>query len=285
MATGLFPAAEAWFNSPLPDYYPGQTVAGFNPAQMRGWGMSQAAAGDVARYAGGLGGAYGSYVNQGPQMNPYLDQVADAYRGQMGKMFSEQIMPSLRGSQIAANNAGSSGAALASARAADDFQQNISNQLANLYSRGFESTQNRYLSALGQAPGQVGMLQSALSQPGAIQQQIGGLQQMLQQRRMDDEMQRWQYYRDAPERRLQTYAGLLGEMSMPTSSTQTSTATGQAPAPRTNWSNLVAGGLMYASPYLTQAQSTPNAPVTAASGGAAPLGSYYQSGGGGMWNF
>ena len=257
MPAGLFPAAEAWFNSGVPDYFPGQTTAGFNRDQQAGWANSLAASKDMANRAQWQSDAYLGYMGQGPQWNPYLDQVAGKYSDQMARQFNERIMPNLRGGQVATNAAGSSAAGIAQAQAVDDQQRTVSDQLANLYARGFSDTQNRYVNTLGQGPSQIAGWNAAMMQPGAVQQQMGGMQQALQQKRLDDEMKRWAYYRDMPQQRLQTYSGLLGNPATAgagTTSTTANTSTG------TNWMNSIAGGLAYAAPairdYFNQGNSS-----------------------------
>lgn len=249
MATGLLPAAEAWFNSAIPDYFPGQTVAGFNPSQQRGWDLSRRGSADTAVMGSNVAQNYLNFANQGPQWNPYLDQVANAYTDRMNQQFSERMLPSLRGSQVASNAAGSSAAGIATTQSADDLNRTISDQLANLYARGFDTTQQNYMNTLQMGPQQTAGAAMAWAAPGVTEQQIGGNQQALQQARLAGEQQRWNYYRDAAQNRLGTYAGLLGMSPGANATNQTQTSSGSAQYP-TNWGNVASGALYTAAPYL-----------------------------------
>ena len=249
MATGLLPAAEAWFNSPIPDYFPGQTVAGFNPSQERGWDLSRRGAEDTAAMGRNVAQNYLNYANQGPQWNPYLDQVANAYTGAMNRQFSERMLPALRGSQVASNAAGSSAAGIQTAQGAEDLNQIMSDQLANLYARGFDTTQQNYLQTLGMGPQQTAGASMAWAAPGITEQQIGGNQQALQQARLAGEQQRWNYYRDSAQNRLGGYAGLLGMSPGANATSQTSQTSGSMNPP-TNWGGIASGALYAAAPYI-----------------------------------
>src|SRR5262245_54781974 len=86
--TGLLPAAQDWFNSSNPQYFPGSTVAGQSPTQKYAQDLTLSTAnanlGNTALSdaAGGQLGKTlnGDYLNPG---NPYLGAVSDAIWGQV----------------------------------------------------------------------------------------------------------------------------------------------------------------------------------------------------------
>ena len=69
------------------------------------------------------------------------------------------------------------------------------------------------------------------------------------QARLNDEQQRWNYYRDAAQNRLGAYAGLLGMSPGANATNQTSQSSGSMNPP-TNWGGIASGALYAAAPYL-----------------------------------
>lgn len=254
MPTGIWPAGEAYFNSPIRDYFPGPTTAGFNPYQTTGFEKSIEAADTLGGYGSDLMKQFMGYMGQGPTMNPYISQVVDEYTKAMNKQFGERMLPSLRGQQIAGGSFGSSGSGIAQAQSAEDLNQTMSGQVANLLAQGFNTTQDRYLNAWNAAPGVFGMGTTALQQPGATRQQVGGLYQDLANRMLQGEMDRWNWYRDAPDRRLQTYGNVLGTGAQGTGN-QTVGTTG-------NYNTIkgIASGLMPALPSIFNALGNSSTP-------------------------
>jgi hypothetical protein len=228
--TGVLPAGAARFQAPIPDYFPGQTTAGFTPRQSAAYDAMQA-------WGQGMGGALSDYVAGGPRMNPYMDQVSGALVDRMNQQFRRQVLPALRGSQIAVGAGGASGAGIQTAMATDDFQRTLSDQLANLLFRGFESTEDRYLKSLTQAP-------SALGQAAAMMRYPGEREYDLNQLRLGRGQDRYGYYLGAPDARLAQYGqAIAGQPTLSRFGDTTSTSTGtQGVSGNPNmWQGIIGG--------------------------------------------
>jgi len=209
MATGLYNSANAYLTSPIPDFYPGQQVAGINPTQEQGYNDLLSSARQAQQAGSGLNNAMSGWLSAGPQWNPYLDRVINSYSNEMGRQFNENIIPGLRGQAIQANAAGGSASALAQSQAANDLQRTIGDQVGQLLANGFFGTQDRYLQTLNMAPGVMQGAAGLMGQPGAVQSTWGNLLQGQAQNNINAEMNRWNYYRDAPVNRLSAYSSFL----------------------------------------------------------------------------
>jgi hypothetical protein len=251
MATGLYPAADAWFNSPIPDYFPGQTVAGMNQFQQQGYQNQLGALEGVANQAGGLFDFFNQYV-RGPQtVNPYLDELVTNYQDSMQRGFDRNVLPSLRGNAVATNASGSSAQGVAEGLAASDMNRQMSDTISDLMARTYEADASRQLQALMGTPQMVNTQANVQQAPGALTSTWGGQNQALQQGRLAGEMDRWNYYRDAPMNRLMGYGQMLG--GIPGAQGQSSTTTTQNPSSNYNTWMGALGGLSMGMPNIFNA--------------------------------
>jgi hypothetical protein len=207
--TGLFPAASAYFQSGIPDYFPGQTVAGTNQLQgAANQGMIKNAK-IAARQGRLLSGQIVKGLRQGPQLNPYVQQVVGDYQNLMNQQFAENQLPALRGSAVSAGGLGGSRQALTEALASQRLNQTMGEQTGNLLKSGWDTAQQNYQNLLRMAPSGLGYSQQAGLLPGTIKSAYGAQQQAIQQARLNAEQDRWNYYRDAGANRLNQYQSNL----------------------------------------------------------------------------
>lgn len=179
-----------------PQYFPGQTVAGFTGSQrqalggmaQRGLGGSQA---ERTGLAGIMGTAQGRYL--APGSNPWLsgafNQAADAVTSRMGSEFRNQY--------------GSPAHQASLGRAYGDIAQGI-------YGGNYQQERGRQFAAQQGLPGMsqqidYGNLDRAY--------QAGALQQGQNQQEINAAKDRWDYWQNAPMNQLRNYTALQSGQS------------------------------------------------------------------------
>jgi hypothetical protein len=253
---GLYPAASAWFGSDIPDYFPGPTTAGFNPYQTQAFTELQRGAGNIRDKSGSMFNWFNTQLQQDPSKNPYADLIAKDFTHTMNQQFSDYQLPSLRGSQIAAGNVGGSAAGIQTGMAARDLNTTIGKGVNSIYSDAWNQAAQRRQNMMSMMPQMLGAYQTGQMLPGQTLNQIGALNQAQAQTELNAEQDRWNYYRDAPERRLSQYSSIVnGTPYM----SNTGTNTTRTPGSGSNWADILSGGLLFASPYFNQ-QPTATAP-------------------------
>jgi hypothetical protein len=254
MAIGVFPAANEWFNSPIPDYFPGPTVAGMNEFQQQGFQDQIAALQGGADEAQGYLDLVSGYARDPSAVNPYISEVIQNYQDQMQRGFDRNMLPSLRGQQVSVGGAGSSASGIAQGLAASDQTRQISDNVAQM----LMGAQDRAMAAL---PGAIQGATSATRAPGSLMSAWGGQNQALAQQMLQGEQDRWNYYRDAPERRLGMYSSLVGGQPA-ASGAGTREAVTQGPSSNYNTMMGALGGLSMMAPSIYNSFSQPQAPQT-----------------------
>lgn len=245
---GLYPSAEAWFASDIPDYFPGPTTASFNPYQTQAFGELQQGANNVRNNSNQVLGWFNSQLQQDPSKNPYADLVARDFTNLMNQQFSEQQLPALRGSQIASGNVGGSAAGIQTGMAARDLNATIGRGVNSIYSDAWNQAAQRQQSFAGMIPQMLNAYQIGQMLPGQTLNQIGALNQAQAQMELNNEQDRWNYYRDMPAERLQQYASVVNNTPYTTGTTSGTTRT---PGSGSNWADILSGGLLFASPYFS----------------------------------
>ncbi|NJM09599.1 MAG: hypothetical protein HC883_01475, partial [Bdellovibrionaceae bacterium] len=159
--TGLYPSAEAWFASDIPDYFPGPITASFNPYQTQAFGELQQGANNVRNNIGQTLNWFNSQMQQDPSKNPYADRIARDFTNTMNQQFSEQQLPALRGSQIAAGNVGGSAAGIQTGMATRDLNTTIGRGVNSIYSDAWDSAAQRQQNMMSMLPQMAGLYQAA----------------------------------------------------------------------------------------------------------------------------
>jgi len=220
----------------IPEYYPGETVAGFDPLQT----MAQESAanyitgeraGKQQQYAEqallrGLSGQTGFTPQQTADLlagnvrtgagTPY-QAMADALSGDVVNRLQGSILPGIRQQQIMYQPGGSSRAALEQNKAVTSaVKQGLTTPLAQMYSNAYQTAQGMRLPAAQQSINQqstaMGMYPSIMSAPlsmyGALGD-IGAQRRALTQATMDADMARYQYQATAPQQALANYMNAI----------------------------------------------------------------------------
>lgn len=244
MGTALQQAA-GLLNGPGPQYYPGQTVAGFSPEQNQAFGNITSLAGsnplgaatkynnallngnygslgmgNEADLAGGnfngAGSEYGalSAMGQGGATNPFLDQMysqaAGATQNQLASEFAGagrnvNASQALRGQQL--ND-------LATSMYGGAYQQDQANALAanEALSGAQMGAQNTLLGARENAVGNAqNLMGSNLGLQNALAG-VGGQVQNQAQQQIGANQNMWNYYQQLPYNQLQQYEGEIGAL-------------------------------------------------------------------------
>lgn len=248
--TGLLPAANAWFNNPGMGYFPGSTVAGFNPMQRHAWNSGINASNSVSNMGGRMMDMFSGQMprvnaqqigmsNMNMFNNPHLERSVNAALQQANTSFNRNVMPGLTQNSIGAGGAGGSRAGIAQGLAMGDHSRNLANTAAGMHNQNYQNALGSYLSQrgqdmsmlqgnqqanlqgqlanqsshmqrLGMMPGMMSSYSNSQMAPYMMQNAIGNQQQQHGQSVLNSEQQRWNYYRDRPLNMLNSYAGLLG---------------------------------------------------------------------------
>lgn len=230
-----FDMAEQMFNQ-VPDYYPGETVAGFDPLQTRaqeetiGYALGPRAE-QQQNYAEGallrgLSGQTGFSPTQTADLlagnvrtgagTPY-QAMADALSGDVVNRLQGSVLPGIRQQQVMYQPGGSSRAALEQNKAVSSaVKQGLTTPLAQMYSNAYQTAQGMRLPAAQQAINQqataMGLYPSIMSAPlsmyGALGD-IGAQRRALTQSTMDADMARYQYQATAPQQALANYMNAI----------------------------------------------------------------------------
>jgi hypothetical protein len=230
-----FDMAERMFND-VPNYYPGETVAGFDPLQTRaqeeaisyalGPRAQTQQAGAEEALLRGLGGQTGFTPEQTADLlagnvrtgagTPY-QAMADALSGDVVNRLQGSVLPGIRQQQVMYQPGGSSRAALEQNKAVTSaVKQGLTTPLAQMYSNAYQTAQGMRLPAAQQRINQqataMGMYPSIMSAPlsmyGAIGD-IGAQRRALTQATMDADMARYQYQATAPQQALANYMNAI----------------------------------------------------------------------------
>jgi len=267
--TGVYQAAEAYYNAPVRQYFPGATVAPFNQYQqaaqqqlMQGaHGMiprTEKVAQHYADYANrvgtgvdrrlaqqlsGVGASFDAYQNRG------LEDAISAMRSSSGRDFDRRVGQYLGQDANAAGQRGSSREAIQRAMMQGDQAARLDETEAKMRMAGYESGLGRQiqdrattLNALNQfqarVPGQYQAALSTLTAPMQAQmaygQTLGGIgkdYQGLSQRYLDDARARHDFGQQAAINKLRDYASLV----QGNTGGGTRTTTTQAPQQQSAW--------------------------------------------------
>ena len=226
---GFARSESAYKGGPAP-YYPGQTLAGFDPAQ-------QAAQAAILGYAQGprpaaqqslaerqMGRTYqtatdlmGGRVDTGAG-TPYGD-MASAYKDQVISQLTNPtsgVLPGIRSGLVNYQPGGSTrGNVLQQQAIADAVTKGMSMPLAQMYGQAYQQAQGQRLPAA--QVGLAGMQQypSLMAAPLAMygaMGDVGAQRRAMQQESINQAMQKYEYGATAPQVALQNYmAGISGE--------------------------------------------------------------------------
>ncbi len=203
--------------------YPGQRVAGFNQADLRGQNYLQNYASGVQPYINQAQGT-SSFLQDPGQMltgNPYLRKNINYAMGDMTKRFNEDVMTRLQSDYRRAQPFAGSREELAAGKAAEGLADQMGQMQSQMYGDAYRTGMQGMLHAQEQAPGiaRMGMF------PAELMGGVGAQQRQRQQQRINAGMQRWQESQQAPWDNLGRYQAAIQGMGNMGGTTTTPAAT------------------------------------------------------------
>lgn len=231
----LLQGALDYYNSGGRSFFPGDTVADFNPYQTQGQNQ-------LLDFAGGTGQNLADQAIAGNQffMDPNnilnLDNIPgyrdsqDATARAYTQNLTENILPSVRGGATSAGQFGGSASGIGQALSVDRSSQ----ALADAQTRQDLGAYSQGLSAFNQAQNRAPSLFALGAQPGTITAGIGDANQNQQQREIDADVLRHNFGENEPLNllsMLQQATGNAGQYGGTVDSSGTSTTTGGGSSP------------------------------------------------------
>lgn len=207
----VFKNAQNQFNSAGPQWYNGQTVAGFTPEQTAAQqGMSSWATGAGSDFARKL--FESAAFNLGPGMdvgsNPYLQNaIATATRPiYQGLTDAGGPLQAARAQAVASGQYGGSRQGIAEGLATARATEQAGNVGAQMTNSAYQQALQQQLSTLLNG----GNIMSAMMQPNAALATVGAEKQNFAQALIDNLMQKWNFEQNLPSMMLQNYSSLVG---------------------------------------------------------------------------
>ena len=258
--TGGFKEAQRLYNRGAPEYYPGETLAGFDPMQKAaqqatlGYAMGPRAAGMQAGGEGALMRSLGGYTGFTPGQagdllagnvrtgagTPYGAMENALTQGVMSNL-QKNILPGIRQQQVMYQPGGSSRGALEQNKAVSAaVQSGLTKPLAQMYGDAYQTAQGMRMpmsqSIIGQQQYGQQMYPSIMNAPLGMYNamgRVGEQRRAMTQEGIDQDMARYQYQSNAGQNALRNYMAMVtGDYG--------STTTSTTPAPKDNtMANLI----------------------------------------------
>tara|TARA_R110002020_G_scaffold344272_1_gene558602 strand:- start:563 stop:1612 length:1050 start_codon:yes stop_codon:yes gene_type:complete len=233
-----FGQARGLYEAGAPDYYPGPTVAPFDPAQQaaqrsvlgyamgpRTSGMQMGAEGALGRSLAGdtpfstdqMSDLLAGNVNTGVG-TPYTDMMT-VFGNQARNQLLGNVLPGIRSAMVEAQPGGSSVANNIQAKAIAAANQQMINKGAEMYGGAYDRAQAMRMPAaqMGIQQQQYGMgayptiMGAPLGMYGAVRD-VGDARQAMQQQAISNDVERYLYDATAPQSALQNYmASISGD--------------------------------------------------------------------------
>ena len=207
--TAGFEQAAGLYNKGAPNYYSGETLAGFSPAQaasQRGIAnyITGPRAGAQQAYAekaqmGGLTGGVDTST-----FNPMMESLGR----QMSSQLTGKVLPGIRQQMVQYQPGGSSRGDIVQANAIASANQQMLNKAAEMYQGAYQGAQSRVPQFLSQYPT---TMAAPVSMYGALGD-VGAQQRAMQQEAINRDIAKYEYQAQAPQTALQQYmANISGD--------------------------------------------------------------------------
>jgi len=223
--TSGFKEAQRLYNRGAPEYYPGETLAGFDPMEKAaqqatlGYAMGPRAAGQQAAAEASLVQGLSGKIDPSaynPMVNALSSNVISNLQG--------KILPGIRQQQVMYQPGGSSRGVLEQNKAVTNaVTQGMTKPLADMYTNAYTQAQNRALQSGQLYPS---IMAAPLNMYGAMGG-VGEQRRAMTQEGIDQDMARYQYQSNAGQNALKNYMAMVtGDYG--------STTTSTTPAPKDN---------------------------------------------------
>lgn len=206
--TDLFSRAQQRMRSEMPQYFPGSTVAGFDPLQLEGQeGALAYARGEGTQSAGAAQKAL--QFNLGdvlyPESNPALRAAVSGAVRPVTENLTENLLPAIRSGASGAGQYGSTRQAIAEALALDRTSKTIGDISSRMYSDAYGQGLAAQSRALSLTPEVI----KAGAMPSAMISGVGGERQSMAQALIDAELARWNFDQNKEANKLKEYGDII----------------------------------------------------------------------------
>lgn len=195
--------------------FKGRDVADFDPLETQAHGAYLGGAGTGADLAGSAAAGNKFLMDPGNMLdvanNPYVTGAGNAISNTVTKNLMETVLPGIRsGAQMAGGmySGGNTGEAITTGKAIGDTGGNISNALADLYYRSYQSG----LGAMGGALDRNAGVQAQQLFAPDVMSAVGGQKRAMAQANMDKEVTDFYGMKEMPYVRAQQLLGLITGM-------------------------------------------------------------------------
>ena len=189
-----------------PDYYPGDTLAKFTPAQaaaqmgVAGYVTGPRAAGQQAMGEGALTRGLSGKVDLS-KFNPMMDALSN----QMKSQLTGSILPGIRQSMVEYQPGGSSRADLVQSQAIAAANKQMLDKAAEMYGGAYQSAQDRAVNYGQLYPS---IMAAPLATYGALGD-VGAEQRAMQQEAIDRDMAKYSYTANRDASQLANYMSMI----------------------------------------------------------------------------
>jgi len=200
--------ARRLYQSPGPQFYPGNTVAPFNVVQKTGQNLALEGAGDANAYNKLIVHPAAERLLNSPDVanNPYVQNMVQAAQQPILQQLTEQVLPQIRTAAAGTGNYGGTKQQLGEAQAVERTARAMGDVASTIMG-------NAYGQGLGTATSVVGMtpqLMGASLIPGQAYMDVGQQQQAQEQAKINEDLARWQWNQNLPYQKLSEYANAIG---------------------------------------------------------------------------
>lgn len=205
--TGGFEQAQKIYDRGAPRYYPGETLAGFDPAQTAaqqatlGYAMGPRAAAQQAGAEASLLQGLSGQIDPNAY-NPMVNALTSNVIGNLQK----SVLPGIRQQQVMYQPGGSSRAALQQNQAVTDaVSKGMTKPIADMYTNAYNQAQQRAVQSGSLYPSVMG---APLAMYGAMGN-VGAQRRAMTQSAIDRDMARYEYEANAPQNALRNYMAMV----------------------------------------------------------------------------
>ena len=221
-----------------PEFFPGQTYVDYSPETLQALNMitNRAQSGSALNTSANqsvLDTINGNYLNG----NPYIDSVINQSLGDVNKKYAEQVLPGLASNFASSGRYGSGIQQNMTANAVGQLGKEAMGVASGIRYDNYNQERQRQLQAAALAP--------TLAQGDYYDAQqlmgVGSARESLNQAKLQDAMDRFNYNENQPSRMLDEYIARIGALNGGYG-TQTSTGPGQQVAKPSPFAGALSGG-------------------------------------------
>jgi len=193
----------------VPDYYPGQTYADFDPIQTNSQNLAMQYAGGMPMHnmLQNMQGAsnYGMNAVYDPESNPVLQRYVESATRPLNQAYNEQIMPGIQDQAVGTGGLGGSRQGVAEGIASRSLMDATSDISTGIYNNAYNTGMEAQQRALAMAPQTLGLGMM----PSNIYGQIGDQRQALAQQGINEDINRYNFNTTADYDRYSQYLNTL----------------------------------------------------------------------------